>query len=203
MLPAADGHAPATRVRGHAGKSTPAFGGNRHRGENATAGVNLRAHRSRATGLDRSPATAVPLFREYGWGRALRKDIVAGVVADSSPTRFPAREMLRSPSSNGEIVGSIFVVAKTKTVFAKLRPAARRAGRRAASESVSALVDDVIRCDSRKDGYKNDRGSGGPNRERLSARKIYKAAGIRVIGRRRHQLFGRRLTAAPGQWRCS
>src|SRR5262249_26823727 len=91
---------------------------------------------------------------------------------------------------NGEIVGSIFVVSKTKTV-AKLRlllvePSARGLG------IGSRLVDEVIQF-ARTVGYKRIELWTHP--ELVSARKIYKAAGFELIAQETHQLFGKPLRA--------
>ena len=127
--------------------------------------------------------------QEYGWDERFEA-IVARVVADFIDNFDPKRENCWVAERNGEIVGSIFVVAKTKTV-AKLRlllvePSARGLG------IGSRLVDEVVQF-SRKAGYKKIELWTHP--ELISARKIYKAAGFELIGTEEHQLFGAPLTA--------
>lgn len=128
-------------------------------------------------------------WKEYGWDERFEA-IVARVVADFIDNFDPERERCWIAERNGEIVGSVFVVAKTKTV-AKLRlllvePSARGLG------IGSRLVDEVIQF-SKKVGYKRIELWTHP--ELLSARKIYKAAGFELIAEETHQLFGKPLRA--------
>jgi DNA-binding MarR family transcriptional regulator/GNAT superfamily N-acetyltransferase len=128
-------------------------------------------------------------WQEYGWDERFEA-IVARVVADFIDNFDAEREHCWIAERNGEIVGSIFVVAKSKTV-AKLRlllvePSARGLG------IGSRLVDEVIRF-SKKVGYKRIELWTHP--ELVSARKIYKAAGFELIAEEMHQLFGKPLRA--------
>ena len=127
--------------------------------------------------------------QEYGWNERFEA-LVARVVAEFLENFDPDREQCWIAERNGEIVGSVFVVAKTKTV-AKLRlllvePSARGLG------IGSRLVDEVIQF-SRKVGYKRIELWTHP--ELISARKIYKAAGFELISEETHQLFGTPLRA--------
>ena len=128
-------------------------------------------------------------WKEYGWDERFEA-IVARVVADFIDNFDPEREHCWIAERQGEIVGSIFVVAKTKTV-AKLRlllvePSARGLG------IGSRLVDEVIQF-SKKAGYKRIELWTHP--ELVSARKIYKAAGFELIAEETHHLFGNPLRA--------
>ena len=128
-------------------------------------------------------------WKEYGWDERFEA-IVARVVADFIDNFDPEREQCWVAERNGEIAGSVFVVAKSKTV-AKLRlllvePSARGLG------IGSRLVDEVIQF-SKKVGYKRIELWTHP--ELVSARKIYKAAGFELIAEETHQLFGKPLRA--------
>jgi DNA-binding MarR family transcriptional regulator/GNAT superfamily N-acetyltransferase len=128
-------------------------------------------------------------WKEYGWDERFEA-IVARVVADFIDNFNPEREHCWVAERNGEIVGSVFIVSKSKTV-AKLRlllvePTARGLG------IGSRLVDEVIQF-ARKVGYKRIELWTHP--ELVSARKIYKAAGFELIAEETHELFGKPLRA--------
>jgi DNA-binding MarR family transcriptional regulator/GNAT superfamily N-acetyltransferase len=128
-------------------------------------------------------------FQEYGWDERFEA-IVARVVADFIDNFDPARERCWIAERNGEIVGSIFVVVKTKTV-AKLRlllvePSARGLG------IGSRLVDEVINFARAADFKKIELWT---HPELISARKIYKAAGFELISEDTHHLFGKPMLA--------
>jgi DNA-binding MarR family transcriptional regulator/GNAT superfamily N-acetyltransferase len=127
--------------------------------------------------------------QEYGWDERFEA-LVARVVADFVDQFDPERERCWVAERHGEIVGSIFVVKKSKNV-AKLRllyvePSARGLGIGA------RLVDEVIRF-SRQVGYKKI--LLWTQSDLTSARKIYKAKGFRIIAEEGHELFGTAATA--------
>jgi DNA-binding MarR family transcriptional regulator/GNAT superfamily N-acetyltransferase len=128
-------------------------------------------------------------FQEYGWDERFEA-IVARVVADFIDNINPDREHCWIAERNGEIVGSIFVVVKSKTV-AKLRlllvePSARGLG------IGSRLVDEVIQFARAADFKKIELWT---HPELISARKIYKAAGFELISEDTHHLFGKPMLA--------
>lgn len=126
---------------------------------------------------------------EYGWDERFEA-LVAGVVSQFIKNFDPERERCWIAEREGEIVGSIFCVAKNKTT-AQLRlllvePSARGLGIGA------RLVDEVIRF-ARHAGYK--RLELWTQRNLTSARKIYRAAGFEITGTEGHEYFGVPLQA--------
>lgn len=127
--------------------------------------------------------------KEYGYDmrfEALVAEIVAHFIE-----RFDAkRERCRIAEMDGEPVGSVFLVKLTDSV-AKLRlllvePKARGLG------IGKRLVDECIQF-SRERGYRKIKL--WTQNELDAARGIYRAAGFKIIGRKRHRDFGKPLVA--------
>jgi DNA-binding MarR family transcriptional regulator/GNAT superfamily N-acetyltransferase len=126
---------------------------------------------------------------EYGWDERFEA-LCARVVADFIDNFDPKRERCWIAERDGERVGSIFVVAKSKTV-AKLRlllvdPSARGIG------IGERLVEEVISF-SRKVGYKKI--LLWTQSDLASARRIYAAKGFTMVAEEGHELFGSPLVA--------
>ena len=130
---------------------------------------------------------------EYGYDERFEA-LVAGIVARFVQKLDRKRERCWIAERDGQIVGTIFVVAKSKTT-AQLRlllvePSARGLGLGA------RLVDEVVRF-SRAAGYK--RIDLWTQSELTAARRLYEAAGFKRIGTKRHRMFGQPTIAES--WR--
>jgi DNA-binding MarR family transcriptional regulator/ribosomal protein S18 acetylase RimI-like enzyme len=132
---------------------------------------------------------------EYGYDEHFEA-LVAHVVAEFIDHLDPKRERawIAERASTGEIVGSVFVVEKSKSI-AQLRlllvePSARGMG------LGTRLVAEVVRF-ARQAGYQ--RIQLWTQRELKAARRIYKAAGFRIVREEEHASFGRPAIAEVWQ----
>jgi DNA-binding MarR family transcriptional regulator/GNAT superfamily N-acetyltransferase len=124
---------------------------------------------------------------EHGWN-AQFEALVAGIVARFIERFDPARERCWIAERDGVIVGSVFLVMRSRRT-AQLRmlyvePAARGEG------LGSRLVEECIRF-ARGKGYR--RLVLWTNDVLVAARRIYVACGFRLARSERHRSFGKRL----------
>ena len=165
-------------------------------GPPAAPKVALRPHRPGDMGwvVERHGAL---YSQEYGWDETFEA-LVADIVAKFITHLDPKRERCWIAEVDGERVGCIFCVKKSKTV-AKLRlllvdPRARGLG------IGSRLVDECI-------GFARAAGYGDlvlwTNDVLVAARRIYERAGFELVESERHTSFGKKLVGQNWRLRLS
>jgi DNA-binding MarR family transcriptional regulator/N-acetylglutamate synthase-like GNAT family acetyltransferase len=127
--------------------------------------------------------------REYGYDTQFEA-LVAEIVAHFVQRYDPKRECCWIAEQDGEVVGSVFLVERSKTV-AQLRlllvePTARGAG------LGTRLVDECVRF-ARQAGYRTLRL--WTQSELRAARRLYQAAGFRIARKEKNHSFGKDLVS--------
>lgn len=121
--------------------------------------------------------------REYGWGLEFEA-LVARVAGDFIEHFDPARDRCWIAERSGEIVGSVFVVAKS-TAVAKLRLLLVEPGARGLGLG-GRLVDEVV-VFAREAGYeKLELWTQG---NLTAARKIYASRGFRIVAEEPNEML--------------
>ncbi len=131
---------------------------------------------------------AVLYSEEYGWDITF-EGAVADIVAAFARQHEPGRERCWIAEHDGAVVGSVFVVRKSDDV-AQLRLLYVESSARGLGIG-RRLVEECIGF-SRAAGYRTLRL--WTNDVLTSARKIYQAAGFRLVKEERHHSFGQDLT---------
>jgi DNA-binding MarR family transcriptional regulator/GNAT superfamily N-acetyltransferase len=147
---------------------------------------SLRTHRPGDMGLIVHRQSLL-YNEEYGWDETF--EALAAEIAAAFINNFDAeRERCWIAERAGEIAGSVFIVRESDEI-AKLRLLYVEASARGLGIG-SRLVDEAIRF-SRAAGYKTL--IFWTNDVLVSARRIYEAAGFRLVGEDRHHSFGKDL----------
>jgi GNAT superfamily N-acetyltransferase len=127
--------------------------------------------------------------QEYGYDAEFEA-LVAEIVAHFVQRFDPKRERCWIAQQGGEVVGSVFLVARSKTV-AQLRlllvePKARGSG------LGTRLVSECVRF-ARQTGYRKL--MLWTQSELRAARRLYEAAGFRIVRKEKNHSFGKQLVS--------
>jgi DNA-binding MarR family transcriptional regulator/GNAT superfamily N-acetyltransferase len=146
----------------------------------------LRAHRPGDMGWI-THRQAVTYHDEYGWNEEFEA-LIAGIMSKFITDFDPAMERCWVAEREGGVVGSVFLVKKTKRV-AQLRLLYVEASARGLGIG-ARLVDECIRF-ARAKGY--GKITLWTNSVLTSARRIYEAAGFHLTEEEKHHGFGKDL----------
>ena len=127
--------------------------------------------------------------QEYGYNEQFEA-LVAEIVAQFVQRYDAQRERCWIAEQDGDVVGCVFLVGRSKSV-AQLRlllvePEARGSG------LGTRLVDECVRC-ARQAGYRKL--MLWTQSELVAARRLYAAAGFRIVHKERHSSFGKDLVS--------
>lgn len=131
---------------------------------------------------------AVLYGEEYGWDWTYEA-LIAGIVSEFVAHFDAAKEHAWIAEHNGRIAGSIFLMRGAEPLTAKLRLLYVEPGARGLGIGAALVAACIARA--RTNGYR--RLTLWTNDILVSARRLYEAAGFRLIAEEAHRSFGREL----------
>ena len=147
----------------------------------------LRAHRAGDMGWI-THRQAVLYHKEYGWNDEYEA-LIAGIMSQFILKFDPARERCWIAERNGEIAGSVFVVKKTAATAQPV--VALRGTVRTGTRNRGAARGRYRVRFARKKNYRTM--MLWTNSVLVSARRLYEAAGFRLVEEEKHRSFGKDL----------